>query len=138
MADILVPVLGESVTEATVAKWTKTNGDAVKKDEVLVELETDKVSLEVASPADGTLQILVTALIVSTASGASGMGTPGFFLARTSPRATQRRLIVVWMRPQASAASRSVNSRGAWVSKSNRISLPRPPTLRSCSRSWST
>ncbi|MBP2160116.1 MULTISPECIES: 2-oxoglutarate dehydrogenase complex dihydrolipoyllysine-residue succinyltransferase [Asticcacaulis] len=59
MADILVPVLGESVTEATVAKWTKTNGDAVKKDEVLVELETDKVSLEVASPADGTLQILV-------------------------------------------------------------------------------
>lgn len=59
MADILVPVLGESVTEATVAKWTKKNGDAVKKDEVLVELETDKVSLEVASPADGTLQILV-------------------------------------------------------------------------------
>lgn len=59
MADILVPVLGESVTEATVAKWTKKNGDAVKKDEVLVELETDKVSLEVASPSDGTLQILV-------------------------------------------------------------------------------
>ncbi|MCR6658865.1 MAG: 2-oxoglutarate dehydrogenase complex dihydrolipoyllysine-residue succinyltransferase [Asticcacaulis sp.] len=59
MADILVPVLGESVTEATIAKWTKKSGDTVKKDEILVELETDKVSLEVASPSDGVLQILV-------------------------------------------------------------------------------
>ncbi len=59
MADILTPVLGESVTEATIAKWTKKSGETVKKDEVLVELETDKVSLEVASPADGVLQILV-------------------------------------------------------------------------------
>jgi len=59
MADILVPVLGESVTEATIAKWTKKSGETVKKDEILVELETDKVSLEVASPSDGTLQILI-------------------------------------------------------------------------------
>ena len=59
MADILTPTLGESVTEATIAKWTKKSGDAVKKDEVLLELETDKVSLEVAAPSDGTLQILV-------------------------------------------------------------------------------
>ncbi len=55
MADILTPALGESVSEATIAKWTKKVGDAVKKDEVLVELETDKVSLEVVAPADGTL-----------------------------------------------------------------------------------
>ena len=55
MADILTPALGESVTEATIAKWTKKVGDPVKKDELLVELETDKVSLEVVSPADGTL-----------------------------------------------------------------------------------
>ena len=55
MADILTPTLGESVSEATVAKWTKKAGDAVKKDELLVELETDKVSLEVVAPADGTL-----------------------------------------------------------------------------------
>src|SRR5436190_16894457 len=55
MADIMTPTLGESVTEATVAKWTKKAGDAVRKDEVLVELETDKVSLEVAAPADGVL-----------------------------------------------------------------------------------
>ena len=55
MADIMTPALGESVTEATVARWTKKAGDAVRKDEILVELETDKVSLEVASPSDGVL-----------------------------------------------------------------------------------
>lgn len=55
MADILTPALGESVTEATIGKWTKKAGDPVKKDEVLVELETDKVSLEVVSPSDGVL-----------------------------------------------------------------------------------
>ena len=55
MADILTPALGDSVTEATIAKWTKKVGDPVKKDELLVELETDKVSLEVVSPADGVL-----------------------------------------------------------------------------------
>ena len=55
MADILTPTLGESVSEATVAKWTKKAGDAVKKDELLVELETAKVSLEVVAPADGVL-----------------------------------------------------------------------------------
>ncbi|QQQ19904.1 2-oxoglutarate dehydrogenase complex dihydrolipoyllysine-residue succinyltransferase [Brevundimonas vitis] len=55
MADILTPTLGESVTEATIAKWSKKVGDAVRKDEILVELETDKVSLEVVAPADGVL-----------------------------------------------------------------------------------
>jgi 2-oxoglutarate dehydrogenase E2 component (dihydrolipoamide succinyltransferase) len=55
MADILTPALGESVTEATIAKWSKAAGEAVTKDEVLVELETDKVSLEVVAPADGVL-----------------------------------------------------------------------------------
>ena len=58
MADINTPALGESVTEATVARWTKKVGEAVKKDEILVELETDKVSLEVASPADGVLSAI--------------------------------------------------------------------------------
>jgi len=56
MTDILTPTLGESVTEATVARWAKKPGEAVKRDEVLVELETDKVSLEVSAPADGVLQ----------------------------------------------------------------------------------
>jgi 2-oxoglutarate dehydrogenase E2 component (dihydrolipoamide succinyltransferase) len=52
---ILVPVLGESITEATVAKWLKKKGDVVQTDEALVELETDKVNLEVPSPIEGVL-----------------------------------------------------------------------------------
>ena len=52
---ILVPVLGESITEATVAKWLKNPGDTVKADEPIVELETDKVNLEVPSPISGVL-----------------------------------------------------------------------------------
>ena len=55
MADIRVPTLGESVTEATVGKWFKQPGDAVTVDEPLVELETDKVTLEVPAPAAGVL-----------------------------------------------------------------------------------
>jgi len=53
--EILVPVLGESITEATVAKWLKKEGDTVEADEPIVELETDKVNLEVPSPIDGVL-----------------------------------------------------------------------------------
>jgi 2-oxoglutarate dehydrogenase E2 component (dihydrolipoamide succinyltransferase) len=55
MVEIKVPALGESVTEATVAKWMKKVGDAVAKDEPLCELETDKVTLEVNAPSAGTL-----------------------------------------------------------------------------------
>ena len=55
MADIRVPTLGESVSEATVGKWFKQPGDAVAVDEPLVELETDKVTLEVPAPAAGVL-----------------------------------------------------------------------------------
>ena len=53
---ILVPALGESITEATVAKWLKSVGDTVKADEPIVELETDKVNLEVPSPINGRLE----------------------------------------------------------------------------------
>jgi 2-oxoglutarate dehydrogenase E2 component (dihydrolipoamide succinyltransferase) len=60
--EIRVPTLGESVTEATIGRWFKKLGDAVKADEPLVELETDKVTIEVPAPADGTLsEILVQA-----------------------------------------------------------------------------
>jgi 2-oxoglutarate dehydrogenase E2 component (dihydrolipoamide succinyltransferase) len=55
MTDIVVPTLGESVSEATVAKWLKKEGEAVKMDEPIVELETDKVTLEVNAPADGVI-----------------------------------------------------------------------------------
>ena len=78
--EIKVPALGESVTEATVAKWFKTVGEAVAADEPLVELETDKVTVEVNAPAAGTLsQIVATsgetvgvgALLGSIAEGAA-------------------------------------------------------------------
>jgi 2-oxoglutarate dehydrogenase E2 component (dihydrolipoamide succinyltransferase) len=76
---IVVPALGESVSEATVAKWFKSVGDAVAADEPLVELETDKVTLEVNAPAAGTLSeikvdaggnVAVGALLGTIAEGA--------------------------------------------------------------------
>jgi 2-oxoglutarate dehydrogenase E2 component (dihydrolipoamide succinyltransferase) len=59
MTDIRVPTLGESITEATVGKWFKQPGEAVAVDEPLVELETDKVTLEVPAPAAGVLSDIV-------------------------------------------------------------------------------
>jgi 2-oxoglutarate dehydrogenase E2 component (dihydrolipoamide succinyltransferase) len=79
--DIKVPALGESVVEATIAKWFKKEGDAVKADEPLVELETDKVAVEVPAPASGKLEkiiaaqgatVAVGALLGSIAEGAAG------------------------------------------------------------------
>ena len=58
--EILVPVLGESITEATVSKWLKQSGQNVKADEPIVELETDKVNLEVPSPVNGVLSSIKT------------------------------------------------------------------------------
>lgn len=58
--EIIVPTMGESITEATIARWLKKKGDAVALDEPLVELETDKVTLEVSAPIGGTLsEVLV-------------------------------------------------------------------------------
>ena len=57
--EIRVPTLGESVTEATIARWLKRPGDTVAQDEPLVELETDKVNLEVPSPASGVLEAIL-------------------------------------------------------------------------------
>ncbi|MGG7644939.1 2-oxoglutarate dehydrogenase complex dihydrolipoyllysine-residue succinyltransferase [Rhodovulum sp. YNF3179] len=59
--DVMVPTLGESVSEATVATWFKKPGDAVQQDEMLCELETDKVSVEVPAPATGTLSEILAA-----------------------------------------------------------------------------
>src|SRR6476620_12158242 len=87
MVDIRVPTLGESVTEATVGKWFKQAGDEVKVDEPLVELETDKVTLEVPAPAAGVLSdiavkdgatVAVGALLgqIKEGAGASSKVTP--------------------------------------------------------------
>ena len=61
MIEVRVPTLGESVTEATVATWFKKPGDAVAVDEMLCELETDKVTVEVPSPAAGVMGGIVAA-----------------------------------------------------------------------------
>jgi len=78
---IKVPAMGESVTEATVSKWFKKQGDAVKRDEPLLELETDKVTVEVPAPADGSIEsisveegatVQVGAVLGAIAEGAKG------------------------------------------------------------------
>ncbi len=70
---IVVPQLGESVAEGTVSKWLKAVGDRVRKEEPLVEIQTDKINVEIPSPAEGTLdQILVaegTTVLVGTEIG---------------------------------------------------------------------
>jgi 2-oxoglutarate dehydrogenase E2 component (dihydrolipoamide succinyltransferase) len=79
--EIKVPAMGESVTEATISKWFKKEGDAVKRDEPLLELETDKVTVEVPSPADGSIEsisalagatVAVGALLGAIAEGKAG------------------------------------------------------------------
>ncbi len=61
MTDIKIPNVGESVSEVTIAQWFKQPGDAVKKDEALVELETDKAAQELVSPEDGVLEEILVA-----------------------------------------------------------------------------
>ncbi len=79
--DLLVPTLGESVTEATVSKWLKEVGDSVKADEPVVELETDKVSVSVPSPETGILSEIKiqagTTVNVGTVLGSIGAGSVG-------------------------------------------------------------
>ena len=75
--------MGESVAEGAIGKWSRKTGDAVKKDEILVEIETDKVALEIASPADGVLTISVDegatvtpGQVIGSISGAGGAAAP--------------------------------------------------------------
>src|SRR5262249_38880085 len=94
MADIRVPTLGESVTEATIGRWFKHAGDPVAVDEPLVELETDKVTIEVPAPAAGVLsEILVKdgetvapgALLGQIREGAGGPASPPHAPAAAAP-----------------------------------------------------
>jgi 2-oxoglutarate dehydrogenase E2 component (dihydrolipoamide succinyltransferase) len=79
--EIKVPAMGESVTEATVARWFKKEGESVKRDEPILELETDKVTVEVPAPADGAIEsisvlagstVQVGAILGAIAEGKSG------------------------------------------------------------------
>src|ERR1700760_4532425 len=79
--EIKVPAMGESVTEATVARWLKKEGKSAARDEPLLELETDKVTVEVPAPADGAIEsisakegdtVQVGAILGAIAEGKSG------------------------------------------------------------------
>ena len=95
MTDITVPTLGESVTEATVGKWMKVAGETVAKDEVLVELETDKVAVEVSATEAGTLSEIVAnegdtveiGALLGRVGGANGAEKPAPKAAKAAPAA---------------------------------------------------
>jgi 2-oxoglutarate dehydrogenase E2 component (dihydrolipoamide succinyltransferase) len=86
--DVMVPTLGESVTEATVGSWTKAVGDTVTADEILVELETDKVSVEVPSPATGVITEILAADGVTVAAGGKLAVISGSASSAAMPSAT--------------------------------------------------
>ncbi|OUS05775.1 dihydrolipoamide succinyltransferase [Rhodobacterales bacterium 52_120_T64] len=97
MTEIRVPTLGESVTEATVATWFKNPGDAVAVDEMLCELETDKVTVEVPSPVAGVMSEIVAqegdtvgvdALLANIEEGATAAAAPAKAEAAPAPTAT--------------------------------------------------
>src|SRR4051794_34283292 len=105
MTEIVVPALGESVTEATVAKWLKQPGEIVAVDEPVVELETDKVSLEVNATAAGTLSeirvdegatVEVGAVLGVTGEGAAPKEKPG-------PKQKAKNPVAQFARPPAAA-----------------------------------
>ena len=92
--EIRVPTLGESVTEATVARWLKQPGETITRDEPVVELETDKVTLEVPAPAAGTLgeiragegtNVPVGAVLGIIADGAAGSARSAAITAGAAP-----------------------------------------------------
>src|SRR6201998_2567097 len=95
MTEIRVPTLGESVTEATIGRWFKRAADAVAVEEPLVELETDKVTIEVPAPSAGVLgeisakdgeTVAVGALLGQINDGAAGAaGTPAAAPAKAAP-----------------------------------------------------
>lgn len=92
--EIKVPAMGESVTEATVSKWFKKQGDAVKRDEPLLELETDKVTVEVPAPADGSIESISVkegdTVQVGAVLGAIAEGTKGTAPTAAKPTAAAK------------------------------------------------
>src|ERR1700683_1911091 len=91
--EIKVPAMGESVTEATVGRWFKKEGDSVSRDEPLLELETDKVTVEVPAPADGAIESIAVqagaTVQVGTVLGAISEGAVGKKAAAPASQAAQ-------------------------------------------------
>ena len=110
----LTPVMGESVAEGAIGTWTKKAGDAVRKDEVLVEIETDKVAVEVSSPADGVLAEILAP------NGATV--TPGQVIAKISTDGK-----AVASAPAAAPAHKRRAARCSIRGSGSSSSPPRPP-----------
>ena len=130
MAEIRVPTLGESVTEATIGRWFKKAGDAVAVDEPLVELETDKVTIEVPAPFAGTLgeivakdgeTVAVGALLGQITEGAGGAKAAPAKAAESAPA-----------KPAAPAAAPAAAA-PAPVQKSPPADAPQAPSVRKLS-----
>ncbi len=131
--EITVPTLGESVTEATVSKWLKKVGDTVEVDEPLVELETDKVSLEVPSPiagvlseilvADGT-DVAVGAVLGSLNEGGAAAKAPAKAKAKSAPKKAEPADEAPAEEAPAEAAPAKGNGAGGGVGGSVEIVVP--------------
>ena len=123
--EITVPTLGESVADATVARWIKTTGDAVAADEPVVELETDKVTLEVPAPAAGTLGEILAAEGAMVEVGASlAMLNEGAAPAAPAPQAPAKSA------PAKSAPATPAPSPAAPAAASAAADMPLSPAVR--------
>src|SRR6267142_1492783 len=130
MTEIRVPTLGESVTEATIGRWFKKAGDAVAVDEPLVELETDKVTIEVPAPSAGTLgdiiakdgeTVAVGALLGQINDGATGAAKPAAAPAKAVPP------------PPAAAAAASAAASATTTQRIPPADAPLAPSVRKIS-----
>lgn len=125
MTEIRVPTLGESVTEATIGRWFKKAGDAVAVDEPLVELETDKVTIEVPAPSAGTLSEIIAADGTTVAVGALlGQITDG--AAGAKPAAAPAK-------PAAAAPAAAASAAAAPAPKAPPADAPLAPSVRKLS-----
>ena len=129
MAEIRVPTLGELVTEATIGKWFKKAGDVVAVDEPLVELETDKVTIEVPAPAAGVLPMSpsrTATRLLSARSSAPSKKAPGRRWRKPRRRPRQR---TASRRSRAAAGSQAPAPTCRWRRRCAR-SRPRPAWTR--------
>ena len=130
MANIVVPTLGESVSEATVAQWLKKEGDVVAADEPIVELETDKVTLEVNAPSAGTLVSISVksgeSVKVGTLLGEIGVGSAANDTAKAAPKPDAASIAPV----TATAAPEAVKATAALESGPQNVSGQAGPAAR--------
>lgn len=111
MTDVMVPSLGESVSEATVSTWFKKPGDTVKQDEMLCELETDKVSVEVPSPVSGVLTEIIAPEGTTVAANARlAIVTEGAAGAVAAPKAAAPALVEAPAAATAPVAAKDVEN----------------------------